>query len=286
MLRQLVRTPYILVRRLIRGTCVTRWPWLQRIHDKMLPYLKNEHVVVRGHRMKLDPNDSLELSVREYEPGETRLILEHVKPGMTVVDIGANIGYYTLLMARQVGPAGKVFAFEPDPFNFSLLEENVRSNGYKNVTLINAALSERTGTVQLAINSSNRGDHRMDACEGAETVTVPCWRFDDYAGEHIHAAQFIKTDTQGAEAVILPGMKQFVAAQHELTLVTEFWPKGLARFGMEGHAFLALLHELGFLLFSFNDDGRTQSIEKAHLEQYMQAADGHTNLLGVKNRQP
>jgi len=68
-----------------------------------------------------------------FEKYETKLFKKSIKRGMVVLDIGANIGYYTLLAARLVGDEGKVFAFEPDPYNYSLLRKNIEANRYNNV---------------------------------------------------------------------------------------------------------------------------------------------------------
>ena len=84
-----------------------------------------------------------------YEPFETELLLSQLGPGNVVLDLGGNIGYYTLLFARRVGPSGKVFAFEPDPDNFALLQENIESNGYENVVLVPKAAADRAGPARL-----------------------------------------------------------------------------------------------------------------------------------------
>ena len=93
--------------------------------------LRSNVAVVHGHKMFLDPKDSLRLSIfGVYEPFETDLVQHEVGEGDVVLDIGANIGYYTLIFARIVGEGGKVFAFEPDPDNFALLKKNVEASGY------------------------------------------------------------------------------------------------------------------------------------------------------------
>ena len=92
----------------------------------------------QGKKLKfiLDKNDNLEFSVREYEPEIRKIFKSHVKRGCTVVDIGAHIGYYTLLSAKLVGPEGKVFAFEPNPENCLILERSIAANNFHNVQLI------------------------------------------------------------------------------------------------------------------------------------------------------
>jgi len=90
-------------------------------------------VNVLGHKMYLDDLDTLHLAINGiWEPLETNLIKNKIKEGDIVLNIGANIGYYTLLIARLVGSNGKVFAFEPDLNNFKILKKNIEINNYKN----------------------------------------------------------------------------------------------------------------------------------------------------------
>jgi tRNA G37 N-methylase Trm5 len=113
---------------------------LRTLNSLFVAQLRERTVDVDGHFFYLDPHDSLGLSVMgSFEPAETELMRQRVRPGATVLDIGANIGYFTLLMARCVGPSGHVYAFEPEPKNFELLQHNVRRNNYANVTCGQAA---------------------------------------------------------------------------------------------------------------------------------------------------
>jgi tRNA G37 N-methylase Trm5 len=118
--------------------------------------------VVQGHKMYLDSKESLDLSIYGvYEEYETDLIKKEIDRGDVVLDLGANIGYYTLLFAKKVGDEGRVYAFEPDPTNFSLLKKNVEINGYRNVVLIQKAVSNKNGKLKLYLNEDNKGDHRF-----------------------------------------------------------------------------------------------------------------------------
>src|SRR5437867_3185244 len=100
----------------------------------------HSQALVRGHWMHLDPTDSVvSPTLRHFgvfEPFETQLVQQMVRPGDVVLDVGANIGYYTLIFAELVGEQGHVYAFEPDPRNFAFLAKNVHSNRYRNVTLV------------------------------------------------------------------------------------------------------------------------------------------------------
>ena len=112
--------------------------------------------------MFLDSVDSLRLSFNGvYEPCETEFVMNEIKKGDVVLDIGANIGYYTLIFARLVGEEGKVFAFEPDPENFALLKKNVEINGYHNVVLVQKAISNKTGKIRLFKFDDFKAGHRI-----------------------------------------------------------------------------------------------------------------------------
>ena len=104
---------------------------------------------IHGHTMYLASSGSyppLDMAMGRYEPETTRLFKETVKPGMVVVDIGAHVGYYTLLAAKQVGPDGKVYAFEPEPGNHALLLKNIGMNGYDNVVATPTTVAPLVGS--------------------------------------------------------------------------------------------------------------------------------------------
>lgn len=208
---------------------------------------------VFGHLMWLDPDDTV-VSRRlcldgRFEAFETRLAARLVRPGDVAFDIGANIGYYTLLLARQVGPRGRVFAFEPDPRNFDLLRRNVEENGYTNVTLVPKAVAETTGTRRLYRNGENLGDHRLyDSHDGRDSVAVETAALDEMFAAAGARVDFIKMDIQGAEWSALHGMRRLLRHNPQVRLMTEFWPRGLRLSGGDAGRFLAALRELGFAL--------------------------------------
>jgi FkbM family methyltransferase len=205
---------------------------------------------VAGHRMRVDPDDTVVgrwlREVGWFEPTETRLIHRLVKPGDTVVDVGANIGYYTLQLARLVGPAGRVFAFEPEPRNFDLLRRNVWENDYDNVTLVQAAVAARPERLRLYLNPENRGDHRLQETAGREAVEVEGISLDDYFRGSAGRLDLVKIDVQGAEGSAFEGMRGLVAAGRVSRIITEFWPRGLSQAGCDPRDFLECCIREGF----------------------------------------
>jgi len=200
--------------------------------------------------MFLDPQDSLRLGrYGVYEPFETQLFERCLAPGDTVIDVGANIGYYTLAAARAVGPEGKVFAFEPDPSNFRCLHRNVARNGYRNVVLENCAVCDLDGTVELHLAVRNTGDHRIfETQEPRRRIAVPAVRLDSYFGADLPAVRLLKMDIQGAEGRAIAGMHALLAASEHAALFLEFWPAGLRLGGTDPAGFLDRLRDGGFHL--------------------------------------
>ena len=161
-MRKILLLMYKKVVKILSGHGIGKIYPIRVVHDFIIPHLKTTLAEVQGHKMFLDSKDALGLSINEiYEPLETEFVKKEVKKGNVVLDIGANIGYYTLIFAKLVGENGKVFAFEPDPTNFALLKKNVEMNGYKNVVLVQRAVSNKTGKLKLYLCEDNPGDHRI-----------------------------------------------------------------------------------------------------------------------------
>lgn len=127
-------------------------PFLKGLIGLVIRRLTPDYVDIPEGRVIFDRDDPVmsgAISFGKYEPETIALFRSYLKEGMTVVDIGANLGYFTVIAAGLVGPSGKVFSYEPDPHNFALLEKNVSVNGFKNVTNFPVALSDRRGTREL-----------------------------------------------------------------------------------------------------------------------------------------
>jgi|HubBroStandDraft_2_1064218.scaffolds.fasta_scaffold144967_2 FkbM family methyltransferase len=223
-----------------------------------VPYLVRSN----GHAMFVNPLDrdiSRQITLRgDYEPGKKRAFLGCLKKGMTVLDIGANMGDYTLVAARTVGGEGAVYAFEPDPVNFALLLKNVSLGGYKNVTCVRKALSNSPGLCNLYLDKHNLGCHSLCSANtytpassaNAETDTIDSF-VSSLPGRRV---DFLKIDAQGAEGLILEGAADTLA-RHNITIFAEFWPWGLLNMGTDPGAFLDKLKLLGYEIRLIPDDG-------------------------------
>jgi FkbM family methyltransferase len=274
------------IARLAGGSGLGRVKPIRLIYDSVFGLLKPKSVMVQGHRMWLDDKDTLELATNEiYEPLETALFKRELKPGQVVLDIGANIGYYTLLAARLVGPKGKVYAFEPDPVNFQLLRKNVEANGYGNVILVNKAVSNKTKATRLYLNETNKGDHRLyDSGDGRRSIAVEVVALDRFFKQLDKKVHFIKMDIQGAEAAALEGMKGLIRANRALKLVMEFEPSNLRRFGSDPQKVLQTLKKAGFRLLDISEKEKSVKPTDSNrlLKRYTVENAEYTNLFCVK----
>ena len=278
MIRGLVFRAYRGAAMLAFGRALKAYYPAHPLHRRFLAAIRPEATTVMGHKMYLDAADSLLLSMRGvYEPEETKLVQRLVHPGDIVIDIGANIGYYTLQFAKLVRSAGKVIAFEPDPENFELLRRNVEINGY-NITLERRAVSNRSGRVQLYRSPLNTADHRIfDSRDGRLSVEVDAVRLDDYLGD-LDRVNFIKMDIQGAEGVALDGMIALLERSPGVKILSEFWPEGIAACGTSPDWYLHTLTRLGFKLFDVNETGRPERTDADTLLTRSRKWS-HTNLL-------
>ncbi len=195
-----------------------------------------------------------------WEPFETKLFKEIVGSGMTVADLGANIGYYALLAAKCVGPNGRVYAFEPAPDNYRLLVENIRLNQYGSYVIpVKKAVGASSGEVELFLSPDNRGDHRtyhgniFSHDSSRQHIRVPSISLDDFFSDEAIRLDVIKMDIQGYEFSALKGMQRVLARCRKLFLLTEVWPKGLSEAGSSTAEYVQSLLDNEFDLFLLDD---------------------------------
>ena len=250
--------------------------------------LRAKEVPAHGFRLTLDPLDSLELSIfRSYEPFETALLTDAIKPGMRIADIGANIGYYSLLFSKLTGDTGFVFAFEPDPANFALLQKNLAQNGRENVIAFNRGASSQSGNSFLYLSNENLGDHQAyDAGEGRHKIDIAMVRVDEVVEAPLH---LVKMDIQGFEFHALQGLPKIIQASPDLIILTEFWPAGLKRAGSNAREFLALLRSYQFEIFYINEYANRLEVADDELpiaSLFPGTRDTHESILSPKTSLP
>jgi FkbM family methyltransferase len=265
-----------------------RFPWINLLYKKVSKSLSPRKVIVQGHVMYLDDGDSLGLAIHgEYESSETRIIQKEVTVGQVVLDIGANIGYFTLNFARLVGEQGRVYAFEPDPVSFEILKRNVVANRYHNVILESKAISNLTAEAFLQRDQYNNLDHQLlTESKSSNDISINTIRLDDYFSSVESEVDFIKMDIQGAEILALQGMRNILLRRRCVKLLTEFWPFGLEHVGGKNSAsqYLHELEDLGFVIFEINGIRGELHLtsSKELLEKYLPSSRNYANLLCVR----
>lgn len=195
------------------------------------------------------------LYYKVWEPEKTELFARLLRTGDRIVDVGANIGYFSVLFAAAVGPTGKVVAIEPDRDNCKLLAANLRINGLAGIVQIvraAAGASEGEHFIEVKAGVANRGDHRTFSSgePNGKRVRIPMVTVDDCTSGWA-SVRLIKMDIQGFEYFALQGMRQTLQRNHDVALVTEFWPSEMRRAGSDPDMFLAELGALGFSAWRF-----------------------------------
>lgn len=181
------------------------------------------------------------------------LIAGHVKPGMTVLDIGANIGFYTRLLSRAVGRDGTVYAFEPEELNFNHLKRLTKN--LTNVKAVKAACGEKSGSAYLYRSEKLNVDHHLyENDESRERVEVPMVSVDDTLENESGGVGFVKIDVQGYDHFVVKGMRETLSRSDHPIIFGELWPYGLCQAGSSAADYLSELNRLGFVVEFLSKD--------------------------------
>jgi FkbM family methyltransferase len=193
-----------------------------------------------------------------HEEASTRFTMRHLRPGDTFVDVGANVGYYTMVAASVVGPTGRVYAFEPHPRVAALLALSIKSARLDDrITLSRVALSSSRGdaTLYLPSDESNTLEASLVPSEigQGQAIRVPTLPLDDYAAEHsIKHIRLIKIDVEGAELEVLMGATSVLSQLRADAILCEFVP---SRRRQAQEEVLSLLTAHGYRSFFPQTDG-------------------------------
>jgi FkbM family methyltransferase len=220
-----------------------------------------------------------------YEPDVSAVIRRTLRPGMSVIDIGANIGYFTMLAASVVGRAGRVLAVEPNPRNARLLEASRRANGFDHVTLCQAAAGREIGLLVLNTTYSNGTTTQVDGDLSLllASETVASLPVDSLLDPSV-AVDFIKIDVEGAEYTALLGCSRILRT-HRPVIASEFSPSMISGIsGVSGPDYLRFLIGCGYSIAVIAPDGSTgpatkeaEPIMQAHLTRGVD----HIDILAV-----
>ena len=167
---------------------------------------------LEGYRMLVNWRRFRSFVYGTWEPEVTGVITSIVKLGMTVIDIGAHVGYYSLLLAKCVGPTGRVFSFEPLHENLALLRKNVQLNNLTNVHSFCDALFSRAGELSLSVpdESPDSGDGSLIHDRGSKHVPVQAITLDSFCASANIQPDILKMDVEGAEYDVLLGAQETI----------------------------------------------------------------------------
>ncbi|MFY3740363.1 MAG: FkbM family methyltransferase [Candidatus Nitrosomirales archaeon] len=250
---------------------------------------------VLGHKMFLHRKNMPDVILHGvHDPTETALVKREINRGDIVLDLGAHIGYYTLIFAECVGETGKVFAFEPDPTNFAILKKNIEINGFKNVILSQKAVSNRTGITKLHLSEQDHMAHRIHEWHSSNnSIEVETIALDDYFKDYNGEIDFIKMDIEGAEIKAIQGMHSLLQRNKQLKIILEFNPPVMKESGLQPEKLPTMLEDYGFELYNISE--RTKKIEHIDTAQLSemsskmlkkfrtaQTVGSQTNLLCVR----
>ena len=266
------------IQSLSRGKGLGRIPGLLRIYDFLFRHLwsSQEIVNIQGSKMYINVNDqdkSMRKTFQAYalnlthEERTTELFKKMVKEGDTIVDIGANIGYFTLLSAKLVGKKGKIYAFEPEPKNYNYLLKNIELNNIGNTVLATQkAISDKTGKTKLYICEHDTGHHTINQPEGIKSykpntgnkesfIEIDTVTLDDFLKDKNRLVNVVKIDAEGAEMLVILGMDKTIRQNQDIKLFVEFFPLLIKKMGSSPEDFIKkFLEDYGFSIFIIGED--------------------------------
>ena len=207
-----------------------------------------------GLWMQLDARDLIQQTILlegVWDPLLTRFIESTLRPGDVFIDVGAHVGYFTLLASRRVGTTGRVLSIEPNPSTLDQLQQNIERSRLPNVQVEHTACGESREVVRLylhtATNSSMASLSTANATGGG-AVDVPCTTLDQLCRERgLARVNVVKIDVEGAELSVLRGMKEIMRDSRPI-IVIELEPQLLEGFGTPLDSVLNLLGECDYSL--------------------------------------
>jgi FkbM family methyltransferase len=199
-----------------------------RLQEWLLPRRGEVRAKVFGVEMDLDLSDVIQRDIYAgaYDPSETLALRQFLLPGMTVADVGANVGYYTWLAASMVGPSGRVLAFEPGPYAFDRLQRVIRENGVGSVETFNIALGDRSCRGTLYVPHYSVGNYNPSLTpylSDMERVEVSIERLDTVLRNlAVHRIDLMKVDVEGHELGVFRGAERAISEKRIRAILVEF----------------------------------------------------------------
>lgn len=228
--------------------------------------IKNISVLDKEFQIVLHDHEELVSDIiREkgiYSRNDLIIMKDLLKEGDIFFDIGTNIGWHTFFGSTLVGDSGKVISFEPVSDNFNLLQQGLKLNGFKNVVLNKAAISNKNCKKEICISPTNFGDNILIKKKNLYKFAnhydmsekVECVKLDDYLNDiNIDKIKLIKIDAQGSEADALEGMKKLIQ-KHKPYFIIEYSPNHLKLCDSSPFDILSFVDKNNYILYHLREE--------------------------------
>ena len=258
---------------LARGRRFVRKPWREKLHAVGFHWVKRVPWVpfpVRlpfgGWWLAADDGVGHHILSADYEAAEWRFVAVFLQPGMTVLDVGAHHGFYSVLASKRVGSTGQVVAFEPSPRERKKLRWHLRLNRCKNVQLERFALGNQAGEAEMfLVEGKETGCNSLrppQVSEPTRVVSVPLTTLDTYLCQQgIQRVDFLKLDVEGAELSVLKGAMELLLRHPRPVILAEVQDIRTKPWGYPAKEIVRCLCDIGFLWFAPCLEGHLEEID-------------------------
>lgn len=271
---------YNKVYRLLLGSGLSKYQSARQIHGFFTRQFKSEFVDLYGLKLYLGKSDEGEYSAGiVYDDYSFDLLAEEISHDENVVDIGAKIGLYSLAFSKFVGSTGTVFAFEPTPDSFNILQKNKDVNHLENLIIEQKAVTDKNDVEILEICELDGNNRINNNCENG--IHVNCVSLDSYFLDSNKKISFIKIDVEGLEPRVLSGMKNILKKNTEIKILLEYNPKLMEFFGYVPEKILEDLTKQGFSLFDLECDSSLE-MNVEHFVKSYNNTNKLTNILAKR----
>ena len=258
---------------------------------------KNINLRIKTHSPKDDIGVSAFLHKNKlWEPFETSLFIKLINKKENFIDVGANIGYYSLLGSKLMKSGSMIYSFEPELKNITLFKENIKENKAQNVILFENACSNNNDPIYLSLSKNNLGDHRVSKNKNSKNKKILPIVLDDVYKKFKFIPDLVKIDTQGYEFNVLSGSQSLLSQSNRKTIfLIEFWPKGLQDQNHSLDKLINLINKEYFSFFAIFEENRTifnidiaqlldwsKTIMKPSTDRYMNIIFGHSSNKEIK----
>lgn len=198
-----------------------------------------------------------------WEPNVTKVITGLLQPGQRVLEVGSNLGWYTLLIAHHIGPSGSLITFEANADLAKFTFDSICINGFtERVQLHSLAVSDKTGETTFHVRGRHLGnsslgkasqDHLDDLYDSLQSIVVPTVALDTFLKGNDRKIDLMKIDVEGAEPLVFRGMEQILRENEDIMIIMEYSPFQMRPIGLDPAQAMSMLFQLGFNAYRIED---------------------------------